>query len=155
MTVTPDTDHGITDEQQEAIGAALAQYAEAAPFPANALQDMIDDLLPALAAIRRQAAADALTEQAELFKRRAVFFQTMQRSREQAGDQPSADIYENYADRAYWSGYQLSNAAAEKIAEGYPFECAAFSQECETRVPDAGDYCTKHEPEDDENRWAE
>jgi hypothetical protein len=164
MTVTPDTDHGITNEQQEAIGAALAQYAEAAPFPANALQDMIDDLLPVLAAIRRQAAADALTEQARHFDGRARFWRDLQRSHEAKGRPESADPYRHYADQAHRTADYLRKEAKGIIAEGYEFECAATfppatwsspGYGCETKVPNEGHYCDACEPEDDEDAWAE
>jgi hypothetical protein len=159
----PDTDHGITDEQQEAIGAALAQYAEAAPFPANALQDMIDDLLPALAAIRRQAAADALREQARRINKQASFYEEMRRSAAQKGNTATYETWSVHAAQARNDATSCLQAAKDKIAEGYEHTCAAQTWAtrtdpgygCETPVPDAGDYCTKHEPEDDENRWAE
>jgi hypothetical protein len=163
MTATPDTDHGITDEQQEAIGAALAQYAEAAPFPANALQDMIDDLLPVLAAIRRQAAADALTEQARRINKQASFYEEMRRSAAQKGNTDSYETWSVHASQARNDATSCLQAARDKIAEGWAHICAAQTWAtrddpgygCDTPVENEGDYCPRHEPEDDEDRWAE
>jgi hypothetical protein len=163
MTATPDADHGITDEQQEAIGAALAQYAEAAPFPANALQDMIDDLLPTLAAIRRQAAADALREQARSLTKTASSMREQARAHDANGKRDSSIIYNSLADAYYGSASRLWVSADNKIAEGYEHTCAAQTwatrddpgHDCENPVENEGDYCDRHEPEDDDDRWAE
>jgi hypothetical protein len=166
MTATPDP---TTDEPTETdVEIAEALYAagaycgscdyEAGPCPDcnDCLLSYVKALQPALAAIRRQAAVDALTEQARHLDGRARFWRDLQRSHEAKGRPESADPYRHYADQAHRTADYLRKEAQGIIAEGYEYECAAGWDQCENRVPEAGDYCPRHEPEDDEDpRWAE
>jgi hypothetical protein len=149
MTATPDTTHTDLDHK-EALFGVIANYTRDQPYPDNASQEMFEDLEPVLAAIRRQAAADALTEQARHLDGRARFWRDLQRSHEAKGRPESADPYRHYADQAHRTADYLRKEAQGIIAEGYEFEC----QECDTPVPDAGDLCEQHDV-DDENPWAE
>lgn len=144
---TPDT---ATDEALEDLLDAICNTHVYDDWEA-----MREAAAPHLAAIRRHAAADALNEQARRITKVASFYEQQARSGAAKGQQLSSDTYALRASQAHGDAGMLRNAARDKIAEGYAFECAAFSQECETRVPDAGDFCNRHEPEDDEDRWAE
>jgi hypothetical protein len=103
-----------------------------------------------IAAIRRQAAADALTRQARHMDGRARFWRDLQHAHENKGRPESADPYRHYADQAHRTADYLRKEADGIIAEGYEYEC----QECDTPVPDAGDLCEQHDV-DDEDKWAE
>ena len=151
----PDTE---TDETfVAALEDAFAEAESADGLPeGTVLTDLfMGHLEPVLAQIRRQAAADALTEQARSLGKLGSFMREQARAHVAKGNTMTAVSYDAMADTYYSSANKLTKAAADKLAEGYEFECAALAQECDQRVPDAGDYCPKHEPEDDENRWAE
>lgn len=150
MNTTPDTQQ----EQAELDAMLLDDITDVVPSRGHA-ESLFEIIAPTLAAIRRQAAADALRGQARSLTKTASSMREQARTHDANGKRDSSIIYNSLADAYYGSASRLWVAADEKIAEGYEFECAAFSQECETRVPDAGDYCSKHEPEDDEDRWAE
>jgi len=145
MNTTPDTE---TDEELEELLDAICNtrvYDDRAA--------MREAAAPILAGIRRHAAAEALNEQGNSLTKTGRRMREQARAHDAKGKRDSSIIYNSLADAYYGSASRLWKAADDKIAEGYPFECAAFRQECETRVPDAGDYCSKHEPEDDENPW--
>jgi hypothetical protein len=149
MTVTPDTE--TEQELDDSLVAGIEAFYDLDSPTRETLHDYIS---APLAAIRRQAAADALTEQARHFDGRARFWRGMQHAHEAKGRPESADPYRHYADQAHRTADYLRKEAKGIIAEGYEYTCEAGWDQCENRVPDAGDYCDQHEPEDDD-RWAE
>jgi hypothetical protein len=154
---TPDTTTE-TDERVDDLIYAIEVHFEGPDYDA-----IKETLAPYLAAIRRQAAADALTEQSRSLAKLGGFMRKQASSHVRSGREQTAITYEAMADTYYGSANKLTKAAADKLAEGYDFVCAAQTWAtrddpgygCETRVPDAGDFCNRHEPEDDEDRWAE
>jgi hypothetical protein len=148
---TPDT----TTEQDEALLEVLTEWAQVWPDPEDAARNALEGLQPVLAAIRRQAAADALTEQARHLDGRARFWRDLQTAHEAKGRPESADPYRHYADQAHRTADHLRKEAAGIIAEGYEFECASGSAGCCEPVPDAGDMCPDCEANEYDDRWAE
>jgi hypothetical protein len=158
MTVPPDAEQ---TEQDEALLEVLTEWAQVWPDPEDAARNALEGLRPVLAAIRRQAAADALKAEARGLDRLGAFFSKQKIAMH---DTRSAETYAVHAAQAHADANRLHRAAADVIAEGYEHTCAAQTWAtrtdpgygCDTPVPEAGDYCTKHEPEDDEDpRWAE
>jgi len=163
---TPDTqqDPAEPTEQEEALYSAVAVALEDITGYWRELDNahMLQALRDPIAAIVRFEVAAHLTEQARSLRNLAAFYnkhaQTDRRDRIL-----DAEIYATRASQALADADKLRRAAEDKIAEGYEHTCAASfaatwsdpGYGCETRVPDAGDYCSKHEPEDDEDRWAE
>ena len=147
-----------TTEQDEQLLEILAPWVRDQPYPANAVSELLEDLAPHLATIRRQAAADALREQAAAFSRQGKFFRDQQRSLERKGDRASADVYREQADALYRAAAATNRAADDTIAEGYEHTCAARFEatrtdpgyDCDARVPEPGDFCPGHEPADDD-----
>jgi hypothetical protein len=160
MTATPDTTTE-TDEALDELTNAVHKYFD---FRDLATTDALEDVIaPIVAEIRRQAAADALREQARRINKQASFYEEMRRSAAQKGNTATYETWSVHAAQARNDATSCLQAAKDKIAEGYEHTCAAQTWAtrtdpgygCDTPVPEAGDYCTKHEPEDDENRWAE
>jgi hypothetical protein len=160
MTVPPDAEQ---TEQDEALLEVLTEWAQVWPDPEDAARNALEGLQPVLAAIRRQAAADALKEQARAIGKTADFFRQQARAIE-GKSMTSADIYRAMADQCNNDSNRLAKAARDVIAEGYEHTCAAQTWAtrddpgygCDIPVPEAGDYCPRHEPEDDDDpRWAE
>jgi hypothetical protein len=153
---TPDT-----QQDEETFVAALedafaaAEHEDGLPEGTVLTDLFMEHLRPALAAIRRQAAAEALTEQASAFDRQAGFFVKQQNAMLAKGDHASADVYTEYVDHGHRAATKLRQAAADKLAEGYEWQCAS-GRGCDTPVPDAGDECARcHAEGDDENYWEE
>lgn len=150
--MTDETEH---DEQLEALTEAAMMWEGRLEAPADFPGTLTEALAPIVAAIRRQAAADALKEQARALGKTADFFRQQARAVE-GKSMTSAEIYRTKADQCNLDANRLHREAQGIIAEGYEYTCEAGWDQCENRVPDAGDYCDRHEPEDDEDpRWAE
>jgi hypothetical protein len=164
MTATPDTTTEQDEAVTEAIEAALAvcESDEGLPLETVLTDVFMEHLQPVLAAIRRQAAADALTEQARRINKQASFYEEMRRSAAQKGNTDSYETWSVHASQARNDATSCLQAARDKIAEGWAHICAAQTWAtrddpgygCDTPVENEGDYCSKHEPEDDD-RWAE
>lgn len=150
MTVTPDTQQ---TEQEQALLDHIDEFLSDECVDNDAAIRLFEDLEPLLAAIRRQAAADALRKQAKSFENSARMFREMSKNANRSNDQDSDMIYWTRASQAMTHAEACRREADGIIAEGYEYECAGG---CETPVPDAGDECAKCYAEgDDEDRWAE
>jgi hypothetical protein len=153
----PDTETEEPTEQEEALYEAVAtQLEDNLGFHGEErVADFMIALRDPIAAIVRHEIACALTEQAHAFDRQAAFFAKQQNAMYLKGDQASADVYTNYVDHNHRAATKLREAAADKIAEGYEWQCAS-GRGCCSPVPDAGDECARcHAEGDDEDRWAE
>jgi hypothetical protein len=148
MNNQPDTE---TDELAYALIDAL-------PEILTDHEDLISQIAEPLAAIRRHAAADALKQQAKSFAKLGAFNQTQERALASKGDTRSANIYAIQSEQCYRGADRLRRAAADLIAEGYEHTCASFTWAtrsdpgygCDAPVETEGEYCSKHEPEDDD-----
>jgi hypothetical protein len=117
--------------------------------------DVMKQIAPALGAIRRHAAADALRAQADRLGKLAAGYIKLAAAEPPASD--NADMYNFSAIQCRTDGRMLRRAADEIIAEGWEHTCAQTTPAtredpaygCETRVENEGDYCPRHEPADD------
>jgi len=150
--VTSQTPEELDDTVADVIYDTLRENGDPAEGMGEALAAA---LAPALAAIRRHAAATALHEQAKRLARASTdhFSQVVKYpalSPEQAeslacGRQASTDAR------------SLRRAAEALIMEGWEHTCAAYTwatredpaEGCETRVENEGEYCERHEAADD------
>lgn len=161
---TPDTQQEQAELDQSIADTLYAAGAycgscdyESGPCPDcdACLTSYVKALEGILADVKRQAAAGALKEQARALGKTADFFRQQARAVE-GKSMTSAEIYRAKADQCNLDANRLHREAQGIIAEGYEYTCEAGWDQCENRVPDAGDYCPRHEPEDDEDpRWAE
>lgn len=155
MTVPPDTQQQREAELDQELVVALAEALEGhiGFKSAERGEDVANTIAPVIAAIRRQAAADALSNKARSLDASARMFRELSEGRNRRGDHQSALIYASHAGQAASDAASLRREAEGIIAEGYEYECAGG---CETPVPDAGDECVKCYAEgNDEDRWAE
>jgi hypothetical protein len=122
---------------------------------ALAAQTLAGHIAPALAAIRRHAAAHALHAEATRLHREA-FEHFKQASTYPAGSAEQRDELA-YGRKAGVSGRGLRRAAESLIMEGWEHTCAAETpatredpaEGCEALVENEGEYCPRHEtPED-------
>lgn len=145
-------------EQDEALTEALIE-ALAAATDGQEGEDLAADLLtaitPAIAAIRRHAKAEALREQsARLFRVGDQHLETA--NAHPNGSAPRMALLA-WATQARVDARYLGRAAEAIIQEGWEHACAAefpATREepgygCENPVENEGDYCARHEPEDD------
>jgi hypothetical protein len=143
------------NEEDNAVIDAVFMWEGTLEAPADFPGTLTEALAPALAAIRRHAAAQALREQADrLGKISAKYVHLANDATPGSGP---ADMWAAYATQARTDGRMLLLAADDVIAEGWEFTCAAETpatredpaEGCETPVENEGDYCPKHEPADD------
>jgi hypothetical protein len=115
---------------------------------------LVDVIAPALAAIRRHAAAEALRGQA------AVLRHIGNGHRISAGqfEGDAAIRFDAFAIQNSNNARRLDAAADDIIAEGWEHQCAQTTpatredpaEGCETPVENEGDYCPRHEEGPDE-----
>jgi hypothetical protein len=114
-----------------------------------------DVIAPALATIRRHAAADALKQQADRHSRIARGFMGQAAIVEPGIARASLIVN---AKQTQACARRLRDAADDLIAEGWEHACAAETHGatridqasyCEEPVENEGDYCPRHEPADD------
>ncbi|QKY79003.1 hypothetical protein Jinkies_55 [Arthrobacter phage Jinkies] len=158
MTVTPDTqfeaetDENFVEALEEAF--AVAESDDGIPEGASLTDLFMEHLQPALAAIRRQAAADALNARAKSFDASARLFRDMAAGRDAKDDPMSARIYTAHATQAGTDANACRTEADAVIASGYEWQCASGTGCC-SPVPDAGDLCKECEANEYDDRWAE
>ena len=148
-------------EQDEALHNHIEAFIGTLSVDTDAANRLIESLAPHLAAIRRHAAAEALREQAARLG--AVNSQYIKRLKHYDYDSDAYKLTFARAGQASADAARLRNAAHDIIAEGWEHACAASwaatrddpGYGCDTPVEHEGDYCPRHEPEDDEDRWAD
>jgi hypothetical protein len=158
MNTTPDT------ETNEAVGQlcdAALMWEGSLEAPADFPGTLTEAFAPIVAEIRRHAAADALKQQAQALRQvNRNYLKQLQ------GYEHGSDAYKLTFARGQQvsaDARRLENAAHDVIAEGWEHTCYATwaatrddpGYGCDNPVEQEGDYCSKHEPEDDEDRWAE
>lgn len=143
----------LDDEREELI------YAVENAFARDDYDEIRAALAPALAAIRRHAAAAALREQADrLGKLRGDLLRLS--ARPAFAGLAISKTYLDQSQQAGQDAHMLRLAADDMIAEGYEHTCAMTwpatredpAEGCETPVEHEGDYCPRHEPADDDPR---
>ncbi|WP_427130370.1 hypothetical protein [Pseudarthrobacter sp. S9] len=142
----------------EAIDAAFATYQDAYVMEADDhLSTLIlDALAPVIAGIRREAAAEALKTQAALISRSSNNWRMLAASH--GGEGFQAESYRTHSNQAAIDAGRLRDAAQDIIESGWEHTCAATfpatredpGYGCENPVQHEGDYCARHEPEDDQ-----
>jgi hypothetical protein len=146
---TPEELEAEHADQTEQLLDAIVSYT-------NDWDAMTAAAAPAVAAIRRHAAAQALRAQADrLSKKRAAYLANA--AQPMFAGTPMADSYRDFAQQAGNDAWMLRTAADDVIAEGWEHTCAQTTPAtredpaggCETPVENEGDYCPRHEPADD------
>ena len=141
---TPEQIQAEQAELDEAVVEAVFEWTGALPSRPDAPGNLPEALAPALAAIRRHAAADALKQQAD-------------RLQKAVGSHLTRSEYDTAAGLRV-AVRRLRTAADDVIAEGWEHTCsweAPATREdpgygCEEPVETEGDYCARHEPADDD-----
>jgi hypothetical protein len=142
------------EELDDELEAAIYEYIDFDHNEITSAKTPLEAIAPALAEIRRHAAADALRAQAKILgkRRAALLAQSIN-----CDSTPAADAYRNQSAQAGADAGTLYRAADDVIAEGWTETCAAATpatredpaEGCETLVENEGDYCPRHEPADD------
>lgn len=145
--MTSQTPEELDDQLLEALTVHL---------PNDDAEEAMTTIAPALAAIRRHAAATALRGQAKIIGQQSMNF-----AKRAGGRKAGTRLYDvdmAYSQQARVDARRLRTAADDVIAEGWEHACAVPmwpatredpAEGCETRVENEGDYCPKHEPADD------
>lgn len=148
----------LDDQLAQALEDALAKH-----YPSDLGPGFIDfdvallmtAIAPALAAIRRNAAADALKQQAAVLGQQSMNF-----AKRAGGRKIGTRLYDvdmAFSQQARVDARRLRRAADDVIAEGWTETCAQTTpatwddpaEGCETPVENEGDFCPRHEPCDD------
>ncbi|QDK01933.1 hypothetical protein SEA_VIBAKI_53 [Arthrobacter phage Vibaki] len=149
---TPEQIQAEQDELDDQLHDVVVDWVEDGPPSTKALAAA---LAPALAAIRRHAAAAALHEQAKRLARASRdHFSQVVKYPALSPEQAEALAYGRQANT---DARSLRRAAEALIMEGWTETCAAETpatredpaEGCETPVENEGDYCPRHEPADD------
>ncbi len=127
-------------------------------LPNDDAVDAMAAIAPALAEIRRHAAAAALRQQATRLGKISTGYVNLAVGAVPGSD--SADLWAAYATQARADARLLLRAADDLIAEGWAYTCTQSTpatredpaEGCEAPVQNEGDYCPKHEPADDDPR---
>jgi hypothetical protein len=151
--MTSQTPEELDEALEEAVSTTLEDITVHWRDGDNAT--MMQAIAPALAAIRRHAAAQALRQQADRHNSIGRGFMA-QAATVEPGSVTHASLILN-AQNAHTCAGRLRRAADEIIAEGWEHTCAASTpatredpaEGCETPVEHEGDYCPRHEPADD------
>lgn len=158
MTAETTNEQDEPTEQEEALYSAVAVTLE--DITGHWREDdnarMLQALRDPIAAIVRQATAEALNTQAARLG--AVNSQYIKRLKHYEYDSDAYKLTFARAGQASADAARLRNAARDIIAEGWEFTCYATwaatrddpGYGCDAPVENEGDYCDRHEPEDDD-----